>query len=356
MKSTADVRREFLAFFRDRDHLIFPSASLVPRDPPNLSFTTAGMVQFLAGFTGTREDLVRAASCQRCLRVDGRFNDIDLIGYAPRHHCFFEMLGNFSFGDYFKREAIQYAWEFLIEHLQLDPTRLMATVYEDDDEAFGIWTNDVGLPPAKVARIGSSDTGGSANFWELGDSGPCGPCSEILYDFGPGVGSDRWVELWNLVFMQFNRAADGTLTALPRRCVDGAAGLERIAAAVQGVESTYDIDVFVDLKRRIHAVVGERIGIVDLRLIADHARAAVFLIVDGVAPANCGRGAVLRTLIQRASLAARRAGTSKPCLFRLAFGLAKYVEDAFPEIAFDRETVEAVLEEEERLAFASREL
>ncbi len=258
--SAAEVRRAFLEFFRERGHTVVPSSSLVPGNDPTLLFTNAGMVQFKDCFLGRdKRDYVRAVSSQRCVRAGGKHNDLENVGYTARHHTFFEMLGNFSFGDYFKKDAIRFAWDFVTVTLKIDPARLMVTVYQTDDEAFDLWHKMIGLPADKIVRIGDKPGGGSDNFWQMGETGPCGPCTEIFFDHGaqipggspgtPDADGDRWVEIWNLVFMQFDRSADGKLTPLPKPSVDTGAGLERVSAVMQGVTNNYDIDIFVDLIR-----------------------------------------------------------------------------------------------------------
>ena len=316
--SAAEVRRTFLEYFREHGHTIVPSSSLVPGNDPTLLFTNAGMVQFKDVFLGKEtRDYVRAATSQRCVRAGGKHNDLENVGYTSRHHTFFEMLGNFSFGDYFKRDAIRLAWDFVTKRLQLDPARLWVTVYRDDDEAAEVWTRDIGFDPARVTRMGEK-----SNFWAMGDTGPCGPCSEIFFDHGPEVpggppGSpeedgDRFVEIWNLVFMQFDRTADGKLTPLPKPSVDTGAGLERVAAIMQGVQSNYDIDLFRDLISAAASVTGTtQIDSPSLRVIADHIRACSFLIVDGVMPSNEGRGYVLRRIIRRAVRHGYKLGQSR---------------------------------------------
>jgi alanyl-tRNA synthetase len=302
-----ELRQSFLDFFRDKDHEVVASSPLVPGNDPTLLFTNAGMVQFKDVFLGTdKRSYLRAATSQRCVRAGGKHNDLENVGYTARHHTFFEMLGNFSFGDYFKREAIQYAWEFLTQTLGLSPERLWVTVFEDDDEAADIWLNEMKIDPERFSRLGEKD-----NYWSMGDTGPCGPCSEIFYDHGSGVeggppGSpdedgDRYVEIWNLVFMQFDRSADGEMTGLPKPSVDTGMGLERIAAVMQGVHSNYQIDLFANLIDATASTLGvENDGSSSLNVIADHIRACAFLIVDGVLPGNEGRGYVLRRIIRRA--------------------------------------------------------
>ena len=258
--TSAELRALFLKFFRERGHQIVPSSSLVPGNDPTLLFTNAGMVQFKDVFLGKdKRSYSRAASSQRCVRAGGKHNDLENVGYTARHHTFFEMLGNFSFGDYFKRDAIRFGWDFVTgkDWLGIDPQRLMVTVYHTDDEAYGVWNTEIGLPPSRIVRIGDNPGGGSDNFWQMGETGPCGPCSEIFYDHGadvpggppgsPDADGDRWIEIWNLVFMQFDRSAEGVLTALPKPSVDTGMGLERTAAVMQGVHSNYEIDLFVNL-------------------------------------------------------------------------------------------------------------
>ncbi len=356
--SAAQVRRAFLEYFAARGHTVVPSSPLVPRNDPTLLFTNAGMVQFKDVFLGKeRRDYVRATSSQRCVRAGGKHNDLENVGYTARHHTFFEMLGNFSFGDYFKREAIGYAWEFVTTVLRLPPERLWITVFREDEEAAHIWTHDIGIATERVLRMGEG-----SNFWAMGDTGPCGPCTEIFYDHGPGVrggppGSaeedgDRYVELWNLVFMQFERGADGTLTPLPKPSVDTGAGLERMAAVMQGVHSNYEIDLFRDLIRAAARLTGSRESdSPSLRVIADHIRACSFLIVDGVLPSNEGRGYVLRRIIRRAVRHGYKLGCTAPFFYRLVPTLVQVMGDAFPELARGAAEVERALRaEEERFA------
>jgi alanyl-tRNA synthetase len=356
--STADVRRAFLEYFRELGHTVVPSSSLVPGNDPTLLFTNAGMVQFKDVFLGKeKRGYVRAVTSQRCVRAGGKHNDLENVGYTARHHTFFEMLGNFSFGDYFKREAIRYAWEFVTRRLQLDPARLWVSVYRDDDDAADIWIKDIGVPAERVKRMGED-----SNFWAMGDTGPCGPCSEIFYDHGPHVpggppGSpdedgDRYVEIWNLVFMQYDRAADGTLTPLPKPSVDTGAGLERMAAVMQGVHSNYDIDLFRDLiKAAAKATGSSEHSSPSLRVIADHIRACSFLITDGVLPSNEGRGYVLRRIIRRAVRHGYQLGQEQPFFYKIVPALVATMGDAFPELAQAADRVAGVLrQEEERFA------
>ena len=352
--STSDVRRTFLEYFKKHGHTVVPSSSLVPGNDPTLLFTNAGMVQFKDVFLGKeRRDYLRAVTSQRCVRAGGKHNDLENVGYTARHHTFFEMLGNFSFGDYFKREAIRYAWEFVTSRLKLDPARLWVTVYYDDNDAADIWLNDIGVDPERVKRMGEV-----SNFWAMGDTGPCGPCSEIFYDHGPEVrggppGSpdedgDRYVEIWNLVFMQYDRALDGTLTALPKPSVDTGAGLERLAAVMQGVHSNYDIDLF----RELITAAAEVTGATDrsspsLRVIADHIRASSFLIVDGVLPSNEGRGYVLRRIIRRAVRHGYQLGQAQPFFYKIVPALVAVMGEAFPELTRAAGEVQRALEQEE---------
>ncbi|MEX0386311.1 alanine--tRNA ligase [Spiribacter onubensis] len=353
-KSSADIRRAFQTFFAERGHEIVPSSSLVPANDPTLLFTNAGMVPFKDVFLGREHrPYQRAVSSQRCVRAGGKHNDLENVGFTARHHTFFEMLGNFSFGDYFKRDAIQYAWAFLTETLELPAERLWVTVYEEDDEAAAIWLDEVGVDPSRFSRIGAAD-----NFWSMGDTGPCGPCSEIFYDHGPEVpggppgtpeeDGDRYVEIWNLVFMQYDRGANGALTPLPKPSIDTGMGLERIAAVVQGVTNNFDIDLFrnlVDAAARL-AGTDDRQGS-SLRVIADHIRACAFLVVDGVLPSNEGRGYVLRRIIRRAVRHGYKLGIEEPFFWKLVEPLIEEMGDAYPELPANRALVERVLSQEE---------
>ncbi len=354
--SSAELRQAFLEFFRERGHTVVASSPLVPGNDPTLLFTNAGMVQFKELFLGReRRGYVRAASSQRCVRAGGKHNDLENVGYTARHHTFFEMLGNFSFGDYFKREAIEYAWEFITGTLGIAPERLWVTVYRDDDEAADIWLNEIGVDPGRFARLGEK-----SNFWAMGDTGPCGPCSEIFYDHGPGLdggppGSpdeegDRYVEIWNLVFMQFDRAADGELTPLPKPSVDTGMGLERVAAVQQGVHSNYDIDLFRNLISAAADICDQKtVDSPSLRVIADHIRACAFLIVDGVVPSNEGRGYVLRRIIRRAIRHGYKLGQEQPFFYRLVQVLADEMGKAYPElVAAAPMTMRIIRQEEER--------
>ena len=353
MKST-EVRQKFLDFFAARDHQIVASSSLVPANDPTLLFTNAGMVQFKEAFLGEEtRPYSRATTSQRCVRAGGKHNDLENVGYTARHHTFFEMLGNFSFGDYFKREAIQFAWEFLTVELRLPPERLWVTVFEDDDEAASIWLNEIKVNPERLSRLGEKD-----NFWAMGDTGPCGPCSEIFYDHGPEVpggppGSsdedgDRYIEIWNLVFMQFERKSDGSMTSLPKPSVDTGAGLERLSAVLQKVHSNYEIDLFQSLLKEVIKITRtEDLQNSSLNVIADHIRSCAFLIVDGVLPSNEGRGYVLRRIIRRAVRHGHQLGVKDPFFFRLTGKLSDIMGGAYPELVERRQFVETVLKEEE---------
>ncbi|HYL03301.1 MAG TPA: alanine--tRNA ligase [Steroidobacteraceae bacterium] len=356
--SAADVRSAFLQFFRAQSHIVVPSSPLVPANDPTLLFTNSGMVQFKDVFLGKEQrDYLRAASSQRCVRAGGKHNDLENVGYTARHHTFFEMLGNFSFGDYFKREAIHFAWDFLIYTLGIDPARLWCTVYTDDDQAADIWLKEIGVSPRQFARLGEA-----SNFWAMGDTGPCGPCSEIFYDHGPEVAGgppgsaeeegDRYVEIWNLVFMQYERGPDGRLTPLPKPSVDTGMGLERIAAVMQGVHSNYDIDLFKNLIRAAGKLAGTSVlTSSSLRVIADHIRACAFLVVDGVLPSNEGRGYVLRRIIRRAIRHGYKLGIQEPFFYKLVPVLEQEMGAAFPELTSRRNLAERVLrQEEERFA------
>jgi len=350
----ARLRKTFLDYFAGKDHKIVASSSLVPGNDPTLLFTNAGMVQFKDTFLGTEQrSYSRAASSQRCVRAGGKHNDLENVGYTARHHTFFEMLGNFSFGDYFKHDAIEYAWEFLTKELGLPEERLWVTVFEDDDEAADIWLNQVGIDPERFRRLGEKN-----NFWSMGDTGPCGPCSEIFYDHGadipggpPGSADedgDRYVEIWNLVFMQYDRASDGTLTALPKPSVDTGMGLERVGAIMQGVHSNYDIDLFQGLIKAAAKVTGTAdLNDNSLKVIADHIRACSFLIVDGVLPGNEGRGYVLRRIIRRALRHGYKLGQDQVFFHKLVKPLIKEMGKAYPELKESREHVEKVLLAEE---------
>jgi alanyl-tRNA synthetase len=357
MKSS-QIRSEFLKYFKEHGHTVVPSSPLIPANDPTLLFTNAGMVQFKDVFLGKEtRAYTRAASSQRCVRAGGKHNDLENVGYTARHHTFFEMLGNFSFGDYFKQEAIHFAWEFLTQVIKLPPEKLWVTVYEEDDEAADIWLKDIGVDPERFGRIGAKD-----NFWSMGDTGPCGPCSEIFYDHGPEVAGgppgspdaegDRYIEIWNLVFMQYDRTADGQLHPLPKPSVDTGMGLERLAAVLQGVHNNYDIDLFQNLIKPAAELAGiDDLSNTSLRVIADHIRACSFLITDGVVPSNEGRGYVLRRIIRRAIRHGNKLGLREPFFHKLVAPLCKEMGKAFPELLKAKSQVERLLkQEEERFA------
>ncbi|MEA3278542.1 MAG: alanine--tRNA ligase [Pseudomonadota bacterium] len=358
MKSSAELRSGFLDFFAERGHQVVPSSPLVPANDPTLLFTNAGMVQFKETFLGReKRAYTRAASAQRCVRAGGKHNDLENVGYTARHHTFFEMLGNFSFGDYFKREAIRYAWDYLTGVLAIPEERLWVTVYTDDNETASIWLDEMGVSAERFSRCGEKD-----NFWSMGETGPCGPCSEIFYDHGPqvsggppgspGEDGDRYVEIWNLVFMQYNRDAQGNLSPLPQPSVDTGMGLERLAAVMQGVHSNYEIDIFSNLITAAAAITGcQDLKEKSLRVIADHIRSAAFLVTDGVTPSNEGRGYVLRRIIRRAIRHGYQLGCKEPFFHALVPTLVREMGDAYPELTAARTQVERALRiEEERFA------
>jgi len=365
MKS-ADIRSSFLEFFRSKGHTIVASSPLVPANDPTLLFTNSGMVQFKEVFLGKeKRPYTRATTSQRCVRAGGKHNDLENVGYTARHHTFFEMLGNFSFGDYFKEDAIRFAWELLTKVYGLPAERLWTTVYHTDDEAYDLWTRMIGVPPERCIRIGDKPGGQpyqSDNFWQMADTGPCGPCSEIFYDHGPGIeggppGSpdadgDRYIEIWNLVFMQFNRDEQGVMHPLPKPSVDTGMGLERVAAVLQGVHSNYEIDLFQDLIRAAARETGQkRLEDPSLNVIADHIRACSFLVVDGVIPGNEGRGYVLRRIVRRAIRHGYKLGQKQPFFYRLVEDLDAAMGAAYPELTQAKARVAQVLkQEEERFA------
>ncbi len=358
MMTSAEIRASFLEFFRKNGHTIVPSSSLVPGNDPTLLFTNAGMVQFKDVFLGRdSRDYTRAASAQRCVRAGGKHNDLENVGYTARHHTFFEMLGNFSFGDYFKREAIHFAWNFVTGALGIQKDRLWVTVFTEDDEAERIWTEEIGIDPTRCTRMGEK-----SNFWSMGETGPCGPCTEIFYDHGPGIAGgppgsadedgDRYVEIWNLVFMQYDRAADGVLVPLPKPSVDTGMGLERVAAVMQGVHSNYDIDLFKRLIRAAAELTGAPdLNSSSLRVIADHIRASTFLIIDGVVPSNEGRGYVLRRIIRRAIRHGYKLGQTQPFLHKLVPSLVREMGAYYGElITGEARAVQTLALEESRFA------
>jgi len=357
MTTSADIRRSFFEYFGKNDHTVVTSSSLIPQDDPTLLFTNAGMVQFKRVFTGEEvRSYKRAVSIQKCLRAGGKHNDLENVGFTARHHTFFEMLGNFSFGDYFKKEAIGLGWEFLTRVLGLPAEKLWVSVYKNDDEAYDLWLKMIGIPQERLVRLGEKD-----NFWQMGDTGPCGPCSEILIDQGSGTGCgrpecavgcdcDRYLELWNLVFMQYDRKTSGELTPLPKPSIDTGMGLERISAVVQGVKSNYDSDLFMPLIKAISKESGvsyDSAHSVSIRVIADHIRAAAFLISDGVMPSNEGRGYVLRRIMRRGARHARLIGIHEPFLYRNADHVIELMKGHYPELYMNREIISTVTHREE---------
>ena len=366
----ADIRKTFLDFFASKGHTVVQSSSLVPGNDPTLMFTNSGMVQFKDVFLGSdKRSYVRAASVQACLRAGGKHNDLENVGYTARHHTFFEMLGNWSFGDYFKRDSLKWGWELLTQVYKLPPERLLATVYQDDQEAYDIWTKEIGLPPERVIRIGDNKGKkyASDNFWMMADTGPCGPCSEIFYDHGdhipggppgsPGEDGDRFIEIWNHVFMQFDMQPDGSLVNLPAPCVDTGMGLERLAAILQHVHSNYEIDIFDALVKAAARETGcTDLDNKSLRVIADHIRATAFLVSDGVNPSNEGRGYVQRRIIRRAIRHGYQLGKKTPFFHKLVADLARLMGDAYPRLASDEKRITAVLKAEEERFFETLEI
>ena len=361
---TSELRQKFLKFFETKGHTVVHSSSLVPHDDPTLLFTNAGMNQFKDVFLGfDKRPYSRATTAQKCVRAGGKHNDLENVGYTARHHTFFEMMGNFSFGDYFKRDAIHFAWEFLTspEWLNIPKDKLLATVYAEDDEAYNIWLNEIGMPSERIVRIGDNKGAkyASDNFWQMGDTGPCGPCSEIFYDHGeeiwggipgsPEEDGDRWIEIWNCVFMQFNRDEQGNMNPLPKPSVDTGMGLERMAAVMQHVHSNYEIDLFQDLLKAVARETGAAFSMEEpsLKVIADHIRSCSFLIADGVLPSNEGRGYVLRRIIRRAVRHGYKLGQSKPFFHKLVADLVKEMGDAYPELKEKQVQIEEALKNEE---------
>ncbi|MDS1030025.1 alanine--tRNA ligase [Bacillota bacterium LX-D] len=355
----SDLRKKFLQFFESKGHTVVPSSSLIPHNDPTLLFTNAGMVQFKDVFLGLdKRPYSRATTAQKCVRAGGKHNDLDTVGRTARHHTFFEMMGNFSFGDYFKDDAIHFAWEFLTKVIQLPKEKLWITIYLDDDEAYKIWHEKVGVPTERIIRLGEKD-----NFWSMGDTGPCGPCSEILYDRGEdfrctekecGIGKcdcDRWLEIWNLVFMQYDRDENGKLTPLPKPSIDTGMGLERVSSILQGVNSNYDTDLIKPLIQEVENITGLTYNQDDrgfpFRVIADHAKSCTFLILDGVLPSNEGRGYVLRRILRRAVRFGKVLGIERPFLFELVPIVRKIMEDAYPEIKTNEDHIKKVIQREE---------
>ncbi|HEX9920246.1 MAG TPA: alanine--tRNA ligase, partial [Candidatus Methylomirabilis sp.] len=368
MKLTGfEIRNRFLDFFRRHDHTIVKSSPLIPRNDPTLLFTNAGMVQFKEVFIGARQvPYQRAASCQKCVRAGGKHNDLENVGRTARHHTFFEMLGNFSFGDYFKEKAIEYSWDFLVNEMGLPTDCLWVTVYREDEEAFGLWQRLAGLPAERMVRLGEKD-----NFWAMGDTGPCGPCSEIVIDQGEAVGCgkadcrvgcecDRYLELWNLVFMQYERFADGTIRPLPRPSIDTGVGLERLSAVLQGGKSNFECDLLFPIIARMEEVTERRYGEdgssdISFRVVADHARAVTFLLADGVIPANESRGYVLRRILRRGLRHGMKLGLERPFLFEITGTVVDLMADAYPELEERREQISRLsLQEEERFIHTLR--
>jgi len=367
--SVADIRKTFLDFFAAKGHTVVASSPLVPGNDPTLMFTNSGMVQFKDVFLGTdKRSYVRAASVQACLRAGGKHNDLENVGYTARHHTFFEMLGNWSFGDYFKRESLTWAWELLTQVYKLPADKLWATVYIEDDEAYDIWTKEIGLPPERVVRIGDNKGGRyqSDNFWMMADTGPCGPCSEIFYDHGPHIAGgppgspeadgDRYIEIWNNVFMQFDMQPDGSVKRLPAPCVDTGMGLERLAAILQHVHSNYEIDIFDQLIRAAARETGcQDLANNSLRVIADHIRATAFLVSDGVIPSNEGRGYVQRRIVRRAIRHGYKLGRKTPFFHKLVPDLVKLMGEAYPNLASQAKRITEVLKAEEERFFETLE-
>ena len=363
--SVADIRKIFLDFFASKGHTVVPSSPLVPGNDPTLMFTNSGMVQFKDVFLGTdKRSYVRAASVQACLRAGGKHNDLENVGYTARHHTFFEMLGNWSFGDYFKRDSLKWGWELLTQVYKLPADKLWATVYIDDDEAYNIWTQEIGLPPERVVRIGDNKGAkyASDNFWMMADTGPCGPCSEIFYDHGPAIAGgppgspeqdgDRYIEIWNHVFMQYDMQPDGQVKPLPAPCVDTGMGLERLAAILQHVHSNYEIDIFEALIKAAARETGcTDLGNKSLRVIADHIRATAFLVSDGVLPSNEGRGYVQRRIIRRAIRHGYKLGQKTPFFYKLVPDLVTLMGEAYPSLAAQAERIAQVLQAEEERFF-----
>ena len=356
MITTKELRSKFINYFKSHGHSHQPSSSLIPFGDDTLLFTNAGMVQFKDVFLGSdKRDYTRAVTSQKCVRAGGKHNDLDNVGYTARHHTFFEMLGNFSFGDYFKKEAIAFAWEFLTEEIKLPKEKLYVTIYATDDEAFDIWHKDIGLAQERIIRIATND-----NFWSMGDTGPCGPCTEIFYDHGehiagglpgtPEEDGDRYIEIWNIVFMQYNRQADGTMLDLPKPSVDTGMGLERIAAVLQHVNSNYEIDLFQALIKKVAQVTGAKdINSASLKVVADHIRSCSFLIADGVLPSNEGRGYVLRRILRRAIRHGNKLGAKDAFFYKIVEELVKQMGEAYPQLVEKQSLIEKTIQKEEEL-------
>ena len=355
---TKQIRKTYFDYFISKDHELVDSGSLIPQNDPSLLFTNAGMVPFKDVLLGVeKRPYTRAVSSQRCLRVGGKHNDLENVGYTARHHTFFEMLGNFSFGDYFKREAIEFAWDLLTNKYSLPADKLWVTVFKDDDESEAIWKEEIGIPADRISRLDEEE-----NFWTMGDTGPCGPCSEIYYDHGPEVkGSppamganpgDRFIEIWNLVFAQFDRSKDGTLSPLPNPCVDTGMGLERMAAVLQGKHNNFETDLFAPLIKEAASICGTKdLNDPSLKVIADHLRASAFLVADGISPSNEGRGYVLRRIIRRALRHADKLGSKQPVLSSMVPTLVKQMSNAYPILKKNSKLIKAnILQEEEQFA------
>ncbi len=363
MKSSSELRREFLDFFKSKGHVVVKSSKVIPENDPTLLFTNAGMNQFKNYFLGIEEPpYKRACSVQKCIRASGKHNDLEDVGKDGRHHTFFEMLGNWSFGDYYKREAIQWAWEFVTQIMGIDKESLWVSVYKDDDEAYFIWRDEIGVDEARIVRLGDIENGDEENFWSMGETGPCGPCSELYYDYSPenaksfseGESSGEIVELWNLVFMEFNRREDGTLENLPAKNIDTGMGLERATAVLQGVKSNYETDIFQPIIKNIEIVTGKAFNdknMVSFQVIADHIRALSFAIADGALPSNEGRGYVLRRILRRAVRHGRLLGMDKPFLYRIVDSVVKKMSEAYPELKDAQRHIENVIYNEEELFY-----
>ncbi|MFA7077779.1 MAG: alanine--tRNA ligase, partial [Syntrophomonas sp.] len=368
MWTSSEIRKTFLEYFEKRQHTVVESSSLVPINDPTLLFANAGMNQFKDVFLGIdKRPYNRATTSQKCVRAGGKHNDLDTVGRTPRHHTFFEMLGNFSFGDYFKEDAIKYAWGFLTETVGLPAEKLWATIYQDDEDAYQLWQDIIGIPPEKIVRLGEKD-----NFWSMGDTGPCGPCSEILYDRGQeyscghpqcGIGvcdCDRWLEIWNLVFMQYDRNDKGKMTPLPRPSIDTGMGLERLTSILQKVDSNFDTDLFIPIIQNIENLTGRKYEKGEegfpFRVIADHSRACTFLIADGILPSNDGRGYVLRRILRRAVRFGQFLGIEEPFLYKTVDVVCELMQQAYPQLLEKEDFIKEVIKlEEERFFITLKE-